>query len=113
MRGDGLSKAVENESLTSSEENINNLSRQNSKVNQPTRFRIGSSSSIMSKVKNFFVEAKDKEENNNAPKMDEKYSSGMFGILLLLAWSEIDVYLYRFNVQDMIKFLAFLLLSIG
>ena len=85
MRGDGLSKAVENESITSSEENINNSSHQNSKVNQPTRFRIGSSSSFMSKVKNFFVEAKDKEENNNEPKMDEKHSSGMFVLSLLLA----------------------------
>ena len=65
MRGDGLSKAVENESMTGSEENINNPSDQISGSKQPVRYRIGSNSSFMSKVKSFFSETKDREENNN------------------------------------------------
>ena len=65
MRGDGLSKAVENESMTGSEENINSPSNQISGSKQPVRYRIGSNSSFMSKVKSFFGETKDREENNN------------------------------------------------
>ena len=65
MRGDGLSKAVENEAMTGSEENINNPSKQISGSKQSVRYRIGSNSTFISKVKSFFGETKDREENNN------------------------------------------------
>ena len=76
MRGNGLSKAVENDSLTSTEENIDNTTNQTSGLKQPIRYRIGSNSSFMSKVKNFFGEPKEREENNNEPMPDMKYQLG-------------------------------------
>ena len=76
MRGNGLSKAVENDSLTSIEENIDSSTHQISGLKQPIRFRIGSNSSFMSKVKNFFGEPKEREENNNDPIPDIKRQLG-------------------------------------
>ena len=76
MRGNGLSKAVENDSLTSTEENVDNTTHQISGLKQPIRFRIGSNSSFMSKVKNFFGEPKEREENNNEPMPDIKHQLG-------------------------------------
>ena len=82
MRGNGLSKAVENDSLTSIEENIDSSTHQISGLKQPIRFRIGSNSSFMSKVKNFFGEPKEREENNNDPIPDIKRQLGNIKINL-------------------------------
>ena len=77
MRGDGLSKAVENESLTSSDENVSTADHQISGIKQPIRYRIGSSSSFMSKVKSFFVDERDREEKSMEQLLEGKHKLGM------------------------------------
>ena len=76
MRGDGLSKAVENDSLASSEENVFTSDHQISGIKQPNRYRIGSSSSFMSKVKSFFVDGRDRDEKNMETMLEEKHKLG-------------------------------------
>ena len=76
MRGDGLSKAVENDSLASSEENVFTSDHQISGIKQPIRYRIGSSSSFMSKVKSFFVDGRDRDEKNMETMLEEKHKLG-------------------------------------
>ena len=71
MRRDGLSKAVENDtSLLNSEESVSNLTSPINGIKQ-NRYRIGSSSSFMSKVKSFFV-----DERHIIPPRNTRMSNG-------------------------------------
>ena len=85
MRRDGLSKAVENEtSLTNSEDPITTTVHQNNGKRQP-RYRIGSSSSsLMSKIKNLFIEGRgdSQDENNTSCASNEVKLSGTLRIFL-------------------------------
>ena len=81
MRGDGLSKAVENETfLPNSEDTITTTAHQNNDSRKP-RYRIGSSSSsFMSKIKNLFAEGRsDNQDEKSTPYVsNEAQIAGIF-----------------------------------
>ena len=85
MRGDGLSKAVENETSLPNSEDTTTTTMHQSKGSRQSRYRIGSSSSsFMSKIKNLFIEGRNdnQDEKSKAHPSNEAQITGTFCIFL-------------------------------